>query len=216
MIVEFTCPNCGKTLQAAEKYGGRRIQCRACKTVLQVPGLPPVQETEDDPSDDDSETDTTPEPKTDGFPKLRLSEDSSDSTADEQPEKAPAADSSYGIASLYLAAFSFLLFFTPAVLSSMLEIIGASIVFIAGALVATGCFIFCRHGYRLAEKAETLPGAQGYAAAGKMVNKFFLRFYVLAIAFFIIVAIVAMFRVKEATGGGLMDIFKGLKGASGQ
>src|SRR5207244_1133408 len=88
--------------------------------------------------------------------------------------RAPASDFSYGIASLYLAAFSFVLFFAPAVLSGMLGMIGASIAFFAGVLVSAGCVIFCRHGIRLAEKAETLPGGQGFAAAGKMVNKFLL------------------------------------------
>jgi hypothetical protein len=124
-------------------------------------------------------------------------------------------DVSYGIASLYLAAFSCLLFFTPAVLAGMTGVLGASIAFFAGIFVNTGCDLFARHGYRLAQKAEEMQSGQGYAAAGKIVNGFFLKFYALAWVFFAVGAIVTLFYVKHASNQ-IQDQLKGIEKMFGQ
>jgi hypothetical protein len=208
MLVEFNCPNCGKTHRAADKYSGRRVQCRTCNAILQVPGLPPIHEPDKRFEEEDSEPVETPASDEDGLPAPRLQLQGSFTTTEADPDQAPANDSSYGIASLYLAAFSFILFFTPAVIASMTSIIGASIAFFAGALTTGGCFLFCRHGLRLAEQAEGQAAGQGYVIAAKLVNKFFLKFYALAIVFFLGVGIYVLVRVKQTTGFGLVEVLK--------
>lgn len=202
MVLIINCPECGKTNRVADSATGELAKCRHCRAVVVVPE--PTPETEDH----------TEEPPLDpphnplAFAKRLLP---SALSAEAAPEHSPTPpdDSSYGLASLYLATLSFLLFFTPALLAGMTGAIGASIAFFAGIFVSFGCFTFCRHGYRLAQEAENHPQGRGYAVAGKLVNKFFLRFYILAIVFFIVGAVVTLFYAKQATGQ-IQDQLKGL------
>ena len=96
--------------------------------------------------------------------------------------------------------------------------IGASIAFFAGLFVNTGCFIFSWHGYRLAQRAEELPGGQGYAAAGKIVNKFLLRFYALGFVFFLVGGIITLVYVKHAVSEfqQATQVLEQLKGVTGR
>ncbi len=207
MIVEFHCPKCGKALQAADKYCGMRVQSRACKTTLMVPGIPAVYEAKGEPDDLNSEpSDRAAEQDFSHLPAL---DDSFKKPGDLGGGPAPAQDTSYGIASLYLATLAFLLFFTPALLAGMTGALGVSVAFFAGIFASVGCLLFCRHGYRLAQKAEELPGGQGYAAAGKIVNQFFIKFYALAIVFFLVAAIITLVYAKRYTNQ-LQEQFKGL------
>jgi hypothetical protein len=176
---------------------------------VQVPGFPPVQADEEqeppDPPDDQDEA--PPASVRNALRDYPVSQPA--------PEQPPVADASRGIASLYLATMSFVLFFTPAVLSSMLSLIGASIAFFAGALTTGGCFLFCWHGLRLVEDIDPEASGQGYAVAARLVNKFFLKFYALAIIFFLGVGIYVLVKLKNTTGGGglegLGDTFKSLQ-----
>src|SRR5438132_12871323 len=110
MIVVFNCPQCRRTLRADDYFSGKKIQCRTCKTILFVPGTPPVRDGHAgdaeiaSPAPDEAETH-----KSDYLASPHATADVTSSGIDSaQP------DHSYGLASLYLAAFSFLLFFTPA------------------------------------------------------------------------------------------------------
>jgi hypothetical protein len=124
------------------------------------------------------------------------------------------SDPSYGLASLYLATFSFFLFFTPTLLSGMTGALGASIAFFAGIFVSSGCFLFCWHGSKLAQRALECPGHQGYAQAGLLVNKFFLKFYAAGVIFFLIGAVVTLVYAKNYSNQ-LQDSLKGLDSFKG-
>jgi hypothetical protein len=187
-------------MRADDYFSGKKIQCRTCKAILFVPGAPPVR----DGHAGDAVMAAPPPEDSDSYPK-------EDTATGASLEGASQADHSYGLASLYLAFFSFLLFFTPALLAGMMGAIGASIAFFAGLFVNTGCFIFCWHGYKLALKAEELPGGQGYAAAGKMVNKFFLKFYALAFVFFLVGGIIA-YKYAKPQIDQMQQLLQGLKG----
>lgn len=202
MIVEFGCPECGKTCRAEDRYAGRKAQCRYCQAVVTVPDMPPVK---------------VSDPVREPAPMLSEADDDDTSGTEELLPRRPreeAADSSYGLASLYLATLSFLLFFTPALLAGMTGAIGASVAYFAGIFVSSGCFLFCWHGLRLAERAARSPAGRGYAEAGKIVNRFFLTFYALGALFFLIGGLVTLFLAKRQIGG-LQDQLKGLQQLQG-
>jgi hypothetical protein len=211
MIVVFNCPHCRRTLRADDYFSGKKIQCRTCKTILFVPGAPPVRDGHTPDAEIAAPAPEAPEVDGNDYPSSAMRHEA----AALGNNGTPAQDHSYGLASLYLAMFSFLLFFTPALLAGMTGAIGASIAFFAGLFVNTGCFLFSWHGYQLAKKAEEMPGGQGYAAAGKMVNKFFLRFYALAFIFFLVGGIITLVYAKHFVNQG-MDSMNQLKGLLGQ
>jgi len=205
MIVVFNCPQCRKSLRADDAFAGKKIQCRACKMILFVPGIPPIRQANDSAIEQKYQP---PE-----FSESRQEVPSSESAAEPMPEAAfrPLVqhDHSYGLASLFLATLSFLLFFTPAVLAGMTGVIGASIAFFAGLFTSSGCFLLCWHGYRLARRAEEMPSGHGYAEAGKIVNKFFLKFYALGFVFFLVGGIIA-FRYAKNSMDQLQNSLQGL------
>jgi hypothetical protein len=207
MIVVFNCPQCRRTLRADDYFSGKKIQCRTCKTILFVPGAPPVRDGH--AGEAEIASPAPDEPEVDVSFRHGIAEASSAGI-----DSVTQPDNSYGLASLYLAAFSFLLFFTPALLAGMTGAIGASIAFFAGLFINTGCFLFSWHGYQLAKKAEDLPGGQGYAAAGKIVNKFFLKFYALGFIFFLVGGIITLVYAKHFVNQGMqgLDQLKGLMG----
>jgi hypothetical protein len=190
------------------------MHCRSCRTILEIPGLPPVHADEEPESEPEPEPVEPPDDAEDEEFEEARKPSRADTVSEPEPEQAPVADPSRGIASLYLAAMSFLLFFTPAVLASMLSMIGASIAFFAGAFTTGGCFLFCWHGLRLVDNVDPEASGQGYVIAAKLVNKFFLKFYALAFLFFLGVGIYVVVRLKNATGGGgggVGDTFKMLQ-----
>src|SRR6516165_6775723 len=128
MIVEFSCPKCGKALQAADKYSGKRAQCRACRTTFMVPGIPAIHEAENRPEDRNSKRLDTPPEQDFSHP---LAMDDSSEAADPVERQVPVRDASFGIASLYLATLAFLLFFTPVLLASLAGSLGVSIALFA-------------------------------------------------------------------------------------
>jgi hypothetical protein len=211
MIVVFNCPHCRRTLRADDYFSGKKIQCRTCKTILFVPGAPPVRDGHAGDAEIAAPAPEAPEVDGNDYASSAMRHEAAALGSDSPL----APDHSYGLASLYLATFSFLLFFTPALLAGMTGAIGASIAFFAGLFVNTGCFLFSWHGYQLAKKAEEMPGGQGYAAAGKMVNKFFLKFYALAFIFFLVGGIITLVYAKRLVNQGV-DSMNQLKGLLGQ
>jgi hypothetical protein len=211
MLVEFHCPSCGKTHRAADKYSGRRVQCRNCHTILQVPGLPPIQSADELQPEPEPEPVTTPDLSEESFTEPLPKRLRAFAPSEPEPNRILAADNSHALASLFLATLSFLLFFTPAVLASMLSLIGASIAFFAGAVTTTGCFLFCWKGLRLVENTDPQAAGQGYVIAARLVNKFFLGFYVLAIVFFLVVGTYVLVHLKPSSGG-TGDMLKGIGG----
>jgi hypothetical protein len=214
MIVVFNCPKCRRTLRADDYFSGKKIECRTCSTISFVPGAPPVRDGNDEEVHAGAATRVAVEPSQEEESTYSPAQKDSFIGADSNSH----ADNSYGLASLYLAAFSFLLFFSPVLLAGMTGVIGASIAFFAGLFVNTGCFTFCWHGYKLAKKAEELPGGQGYAAAGKMVNKFFMQFYALAFVFFLVGGIIAYRYAKPYTDQlqNSLKVLEQVKGMTGQ
>jgi hypothetical protein len=172
-----------------------------------VPGIPAIHGIAD--RTDDLDPESTDLPAAQDLPHSLALDDDSSRAARPLGDPATPPDASYGIASLYLATLAFLLFFTPALLAGMTGVFGLSVAFFAGVFVNAGCLLFCRHGYRLALKAEEMPGGQGYAVAGKIVNRFFIKFYALAIVFFLVAAIITLIYAKRYTNQ-LQDQLKGL------
>ena len=41
--IDITCPNCGKTSKGPSDIRGKRIKCKQCETVFQVPAAPVVK-----------------------------------------------------------------------------------------------------------------------------------------------------------------------------
>jgi hypothetical protein len=184
MIVVFNCPHCRRTLRADDYFSGKKIQCRTCKTILFVPGAPPVRDGH------------TPDAEIAYAPPDNSQQDEAAATL-VAPDPKDQSDASYGIASLCLAAFTF--FLSPMVAVAMIAPIpilgikyGMPVGLLAGAYASAYCYLFSRHGYQFAIKAEGYPTGQGYAAAGKIINKFLLRIYGHTIALLILGGIVTL------------------------
>src|SRR5262249_15359046 len=102
MIVVFNCPQCRKKLRADDTYSGKKIQCRACKTILFVPGAPPVRQMAD--------TETLADHESAEFVDSEDEVSQNDSARgdfraapDSEKQRFDRHDPSYGLASLYLA-----------------------------------------------------------------------------------------------------------------
>src|SRR5437588_6443361 len=150
MIVVFNCPQCRRTLRADDYFSGKKIQCRTCKTVLFVPGAPPVR---DGHAPDAEIASAAPE-------KVQFDQETGASGL-ATPDATSQPDASYGIASLCLAFFSVFVL-SPTVAAAIIAPLpifgmryGLGCGFLAGALCTVSCYLFSRHGYNFATKAET-------------------------------------------------------------
>ena len=187
MIVVFNCPQCRRTLRADDYFSGKKIQCRTCKTILFVPGAPPVR----DGHAPDAMI-ASPAPGKSGL-------DQEDALSPSAPDIIGEADTSYGIGSLCLAVFSMVLssmvigiMLLPLVLLPIIGKYSIGICLLVGAYATVHCYLFSRHGYNSAIKAEGAPSGKGYASAGKLINKFLMRAYASSIGLLLLAGIITL------------------------
>ena len=44
-MIQFSCTQCGNAMEALKAHGGKKIRCKKCQTLVQVPGQPKSQQT---------------------------------------------------------------------------------------------------------------------------------------------------------------------------
>lgn len=118
------------------------------------------------------------------------------------------ADDSYGIASMYLAGVSFMLFLAPTIMGGYLQAILGLFALLFFALINAGCLYVAWRGLQLAKEARVQADASGkghaFALAGRLANGMLL-FLNLAMIVVLIIAMV-MFQQGGSNplgGGGL-------------